>query len=267
MVLENLCASVATLTMRRKRKFLVKFFLATSLVALLPFGVVRWQENRHRNAPKTPYTFPVPELAMLDKVVQARFAEMPTDNFGTDRVGKRHSVFVPKTASEKASVAALQRKGYEVVFYVAGERYFRYDYEHILRFNGLTIPFIQGPIFMTGKPPAGYEANPYFFFDENYGKELGKVPTGLPDGGKVGTASRLKAPAVKAFAAFKQREGMDFQIDDWKIAARAVRVSQKGCFGCHQVSVKHWYGSRWENPSIGDTLGVAMYAYRKKGKL
>ena len=128
---------------RNNRKVLLKFFVATSLLALLPFGVARWR----RAQPKTPYTFPFAELAALDKVVQARFAVVPGSDFGMTRVGPRHDYFKPVTPEESVAIAALRRAGFEVVFYVASRHHFQND-------TGIGQPYVvQGPVYITPRAP------------------------------------------------------------------------------------------------------------------
>jgi len=249
---------------RRDRRFLLKFFLAMSLLALLPLGIARWQENRRRNAPKTPYTFPFAEMAALDRVVQARFAVVPDKDFGIDRIGKRHEVFVPQTAKEKAVIAALKKRGYEVVFYVAGRNYLR-DVPGRLGWN-----FLQGPIFITDKTPVKGQQTPYSFIDPNGPSfQPNPVPAGLPEGGKLVEPSPLKASARKALESFETSEGMDFSMAGWQIAARPVRASQQACVDCHNRQLVGDKFYHWRNHldfELGDTIGVAMYAYRQKAK-
>ncbi len=246
---------------RANRKFLLKFFVATSLLALLPFGVARWQENRRRNAPKAPYTFPFAELAALDKVVQERFAVIPDSDFGVGRIGKRHDVFVPQTAKEKAVVAALKKRGLEVVFYVAGRNYLL---GRQVLYAGPQ--FLQGPVFITGKPLFKTKQTPYSYFSPIWNVDA-QLPPDLPDGGNV-LNSPLYVPARKALDSFKANEGANFSIAKWKVAARPVVASQQACVDCHNSRISGGKWERYKNSfQLGDTLGVAMYAYRMKKEL
>ena len=74
----------------------------------------------------------------------------------------------------------------------------------------------------------------------------------------------LKAPAQSAYAVFETSEGTDFMTQGWNVVARPVRASQEDCLDCHRYIGLTWHGYSGITPKIGDTLGVAMYAYRRK---
>jgi hypothetical protein len=249
--------------MQRKQFKMGRFFMLMALVAAIPLLVARYLENARRNAPKTPYVFPVTELAALDQVVQARFAVIPEKDFGVSRIGKRHEVFVPQTAQEKSVVAALKRRGYEVVFYVAGRGYLKDQRAR------LGPHFLQGPIFIT-RPPQVAKVTPYTYMPlmpERYTKAPSATPLpGLPGGGPI--VSPLKAPAQEAFWKFETSDGTDFQAGKWNIVARPVRASSQTCVDCHNSRQmgRGWPFGNAEELKLGDTLGVAMYAYRRKSE-
>lgn len=240
-----------------RKQLLLKFFLATSLLAVLPLGIARWQENQRRNAPKTPYSFPFAELGALDKVVQERFAVVPTDDFGISRIGKRHESFVPQTSEEKAVVVALKKRGYEVIFYVAGHHYLKGEHSR------LGPRFLQGPIFITQAVPLKKSRDPYRYFSP-LGTESATLQKNLPDGGNLLTGPLYK-PAFEALNAFNRADGTEFSMNGWAIIARPVRATHPSCVSCHNSNL---LGRRfsWDKSlvQIGDTLGVAMYAYRRK---
>ena len=234
--------------MRDNRKFLLKFFAATSLLALFPLGVARWQENQRRNAPKMPYTFPFAELAALDNVVQARFAVVPTDDFGMGRVGKRHAYFTPVTSEEQRAVDNLRG---QIYFFVAGRRM-------LLKKHGPDNPHaIHGPVVMApGKPlkasvttPQGKWSNSPISF-----QTPGKMPPDLP------SETQLAEVAARVLDGFYEIDGAARQIGRWEVVMTPVRATKQECADCHN----HEYRPRDEWLYIGDTLGVAMYAYRRK---
>jgi hypothetical protein len=57
-----------------------------------------------------------------------------------------------------------------------------------------------------------------------------------------------------AFVTLGQRDRYDFELTDWKFTARAIRVSTTKCLTCHRAL------------SIGDPLGVVLYAYRPQSE-
>ncbi|HVF11181.1 MAG TPA: hypothetical protein VNA16_10280, partial [Abditibacteriaceae bacterium] len=136
------------------RRFPVRFFVATTLLAAVPLAVMWWRHQTQR--PEPPYVFPSQELAALDRVVQARFAVVPTKNFGVDRIGSLHELFVPETQNEKAVIAALRRHHQNVAFYVISRRTFTKERGPVGYYP------VQGPVYMTGnKPPPVSRRHPY----------------------------------------------------------------------------------------------------------
>ena len=53
------------------------------------------------------------------------------------------------------------------------------------------------------------------------------------------------------------------QIGDWRLSARAVRVSQDDCIQCHTVGIARPAGAKTEPLHLGDALGGILYVYRR----
>lgn len=232
--------------MRRKfRREVIGLFTIAFLLGGAMLTFAKWRDSQK---PRGPYVFPAAELAALDLIVQRRFAVIPESDFGIGRIGKRHEVFKPDTSEEKAAVAALRKRKWDVVFYVASHQYLT---ERLGR-QGLN--FLQGPVFITSPQKNPNSQTPYSF-DESKETEtpVTTLPRDLPGGDDI-VESPLKEVAQEAYDAFYYTEGMDFNSGEWKITTRPVRASQQACLNCHFKDNKPM--------KLGDTLGVAMYAYR-----
>jgi hypothetical protein len=238
---------------RAKRREVIGLLLLTLGLAGL---LIAYARSRDRTAkPQAPYVFPVQELAALDKVVQARFAVVPIDDFGMSRIGKRHAVFRSSTPQEKSVIAALDKKKWDVVFYVAGRSYLKNEP------SNLGPQFMQGPVFIAGRYDASPLQNPYSYYALQPGTgELGQPPDELPGGNPV--ASPLKKPAMQALESFKTRGGTEFAAGDWNVVARPVLASSQACVDCHnsRLRPRKLWGNDWYR--LDEPMGVAMYAYR-----
>jgi len=72
---------------------------------------------------------------------------------------------------------------------------------------------------------------------------------------KLPTDGQLFPKAPAALAAFRAGKPYTFRAGDWHVVARPVPASKQGCLGCHPK------GPDGKLRRLGDTLGVAMYAF------
>lgn len=179
--------------MKRRREVLGLF----ALTGVLGAGLILFAGQRDQQQPAAPYQFPAEEFAALDRIVQARFAVVPTDDFGITRIGKRHAVFSPSTHGETTVISALERRNLDIVFYVAGADYL------LNRDSRLGPRFLSGPVFISGfKRPVKQNPYSYFALLPSTG-ELGNPPGDLPNGKSL-LQSPLKEPARRALEYFEQ---------------------------------------------------------------
>jgi hypothetical protein len=164
-------------------------------------------------------------IASLNRSIQDRFKDVD-DTFGLRRIvviGDTPHRFRPETVTELAAVQEVEDAKLRVAMYVAGRRVL--DREPDLTTK---TPFavnrrvIFGPIAVTA--PAS--------------------PDGLPAAVDLIDESRV------AFLTLEQRDRHDFELADWKFTARPIRASTTKCLTCHR------------GRSVGDPLGVVLYAYR-----
>lgn len=166
-------------------------------------------------------------IASLNRSIQDRFKDVD-DTFGLRRIvvlGDTPHRFRPETVTELAAVREVEDAQLRVAMYVAGRRVL--DREPDLTTK---TPFavnrrvIFGPIAVTA--PISAE--------------------GLPQATDLIDESRV------AFLKLAERERHDFELTDWKFTARPIRASTTKCLTCHRGS------------SVGDPLGVVLYAYRPR---
>ena len=114
---------------------------------------------------------------------------------------------------------------------------------------------LQGPIYMT-HAPLEIKAVP---LDPKYPHEEVSFQTKNPPRSDLPTEEQLKPSAQKALKAFDDfwhsSDGATFRAGKWNVAAVPVRASHQECIDCHRGF------TYWERLRLGDTLGVAMYAY------
>lgn len=166
-------------------------------------------------------------IASLNRSIQERFKDVD-DTFGLRRIvviGDTPHRFRPETVTELAAVQEVEDAKLRVAMYVAGRRVL--DREPDLTTK---TPFavnrrvMFGPIAVT--PPISAE--------------------GLPEAFDLIDESRI------AFRTLGERDRHDFEFADWKFTARPIRASTTKCLTCHR------------GLSIGDPLGVVLYAYRPR---
>lgn len=166
-------------------------------------------------------------IASLNRSIQDRFKDVD-DTFGLRRIvviGDTPHRFRPETVTELAAVQEVEDAQLRVAMYVAGRRVL--DREPDLTTKA---PFavnrrvIFGPIAVT--PPISAE--------------------GLPEAFDLIDESRI------AFRTLGERDRYDFELAEWKFTARPLRASTTKCVSCHR------------GRSVGDPLGVVLYAYRPR---
>jgi hypothetical protein len=166
-------------------------------------------------------------IASLNRSVQDRFKDVDK-YFGLRRIvviGDTPHQFRPESVAEFSAVKALEESGYRVALYVAGRRVL--DREPHLTTDEptqLDRRVIFGPVAVT---------DPTFL-------------AGLPQAVDLIDESRM------AFSHLVKQDRHDFEIGDLKFTARAVRATTDQCLSCHR------------GRTIGDPLGVVLYAYRMR---
>lgn len=250
--------------MPRRRFPSRRFVLWTLLLCALPFAIAWWRREPAQVAAR-PYRFPTPELAELDRAVQARFAVVPDSDFGLGRVGPRHGYFYPASALEKSAVGNLQKAQQEVIFYVVGRNTI------LKQRNYRDFAPVQGPVYITPRTPLAVtptikEYTQIRFFSPN------GVAKDAPSDAKLIALSR------RVFDNDTLRNGTDGRINQWQVVARPVTASSQQCVDCHnnyapwkpeekRTSFGFTRLSNHDAVSLGDTLGVALYCYRPARKI
>src|SRR5689334_9579048 len=103
--------------MRSRRLIPVPFLILAAACFLVPWLIGRMEGKRKPVA--AGFRFPLAELAMLDRDLQARFAVVPTHDFGIERVtGNQHELYVPENAQEQETVRRLKQKRIQAAFYL-----------------------------------------------------------------------------------------------------------------------------------------------------
>ena len=252
-----------------------------------PFGVVVWNQT---HPPTPPFKFPSAELAALDRDLQARFAVVPDKDFGIERAyGNQHYLYNPETPAERQTIAALHKQQTDAAFYLMSRALW------LRSWDSSGYKPIQGPVAITGKIDAPIPRAIHFSVDkrpssegilsqqnaasaESNGKE--GLPTHLPNGQTVPSPTPPSGapPGVDELQAlgntvFEMAEhapktakvGTSTTWKGWKVVAVPIRANQKACLPCHTyqplISGKLPGRTKLE---VGDALGVAFYAYRKK---
>lgn len=241
-----------------KRKFLIKFFVATSFCAFLPFVSAWWKK---KSTPVVePYIFPSKEIESLDRIVQSRLAEVPTNDFGFDRVGVRHSYFRPLTSQEKLSVAALQASKQDVLLYIVGRGLLMNnmgpDFPHV----------VQGPMYFT--PGSKFQVSataPYKRLDSTGPVKWQTRPIERKD---LPSEAQIRIVAQQLFELTDLKNGLTTAAGKWRIAAVPVRASHQACVDCHNTG-RRWLAEEkrsWRNSrdhiKLGDPLGISIYCYQ-----
>ena len=166
-------------------------------------------------------------IASLNRSIQDRFKDVD-NTFGLRRIvviGDTPHRYKPESVTELAAVREIEDAQLQVAMYVAGRRVL--DRESDLTTKeplALNRRIIFGPIAVT--PPATSE--------------------GLPAAFDLIEESRV------AFGVLARRDRHDFELTDWRFTARPVRAATAQCLTCHR------------GRSVGDPLGVVLYAYRPR---
>jgi hypothetical protein len=164
-------------------------------------------------------------LDALNRVIQQRFAGIDRF-FGMRRIvvlGDTPHQFKPETVSEESVVQDLRDAKLKVALYMAGRRVL--DREPNLASDlptKIDRRVIFGPVAVTDVA------------------QLRELPHSVD----------LIDEARGAFEALQRRDRHDFNVENWKFSARAVRVAGNECVTCHK------------GHKTGDPLGVVLYAYR-----
>lgn len=261
---------------------------------IFPLAVARWEKNRRPPAP--PFRFPSPELAALDRDMQARFAIVPEKDFGIVRTyGPQHYLYNPSTPAERATVAALRKSKTEVAFYLMSRSLW------LQAWDGAGYKPIQGPVVIDEKIQAPLPRKVNFFTDnrtlgkpvldqeDGFGPEQGLTKQGIPTHNPDGTPVPSPTPPSNApdtnklqelgNTVFEAAEGTDATQSvgdqttwkEWKIVAVPIRASQEACLPCHKYDMPRKRPLPGKiKVGVGDALGVAFYMYRgpaaKKGR-
>ena len=174
----------------------------------------------------------------LDARIQERFSKADKV-FGIARVETSTNhirSFQPATEEERDVVSELELGGWQIGFYLAGRRVL--GSKHKLPYGGYR--GFGGPILIAPQMPRHSEI---------------RMPE-LDD---------LWEHAQKAMLSFDSKNQYDFSVGKWSVTARPIRAKES-CLKCHNnfnygntVPVDH---APSPTPlKVGDTLGVAMYAY------
>jgi hypothetical protein len=169
------------------------------------------------------------EITKLNECIQVRFLDRRS--FGMSRVApiRRHGslrTFVPENPTERILVEQMKEKGLEAAVFLVGRQALPASA------SGTGRAGLQGPASVTWNPDVA-----------------------LPD------AAVLLSEGKTALKTIDDGKGYDVRKGEWTVAMRPLRASNEGCVGCHT------YGAAAANslsaPKLGDTLGVAMYVYRR----
>lgn len=195
----------------------------------------------------------LPDISLLHSCIEIRFVDRTT--FGMKRILPREHQgirdFTPENATEQSIMTTLTDKGYEVALYLSGRGV-------LTDAPAVTDPFLpqmparrylpQGPAFIT-KIVNTAELPP---------------PRALLAAGRAG------------FTALEKSEAYAIRSAGWTIAMRPLRANDS-CIACHvanpvpnpihlsgAATPAHRRGAaQHDGLRAGDTLGVAMYVYRK----
>lgn len=267
----------------------ILFFSFTFTIAAIQSTNYFWPQNQaaemqeklaERNS-ETKMTSVVEEcdntpIARLNEGVQLRF-QLPEKGFGMARMAPTqyhiHDYrlngavrFSPRTVQELVAVNELEEEGWSVGFYLVGRSILgeRPDKE---LWDDPKRPYY-------GRKPIN---NPLLITKNTKADELPKAWT-------------LWDAAQKAMRAFEQSNQLQFDVEEWTVAARPIRASEHACLVCHLGDDRpRWPGrliyprpsldddkAKSQSPGyppedevqesklkIGDTLGVALYAYKR----
>lgn len=274
--------------MKQPARFLI--FGAVVCSAAL-WGAVRYGAV-FKPKPEEEFKFPTRELAAIDRDLQARFAVVPTKDFGIERTyGYQHYLYNPQTSREIASVAALKKQDTEAAFYLMSRALW------LRSWDGWGFKPIQGPVVLTGKISAPLPRKINFL---PFGEEAIKARAAVldqedssgADGADDLTAHNpagtpVPSPtALKNMPTFNQLQALGNRVFElaeaapvtanigvaeklsgrWSVAAVPIRASNVNCLPCHkyQPMAKSPNATERLTVKVGDALGVAFYLYRTR---
>ena len=175
-------------------------------------------------------------LSSLDDCIQLRFLD--TGAFGINRILPLHGVrqFRPANAAERAAVDALEQKGYEVAFFLAGRQ--------ILH------------------PSGGAAIGGILFVDPRSGIQGPAYITRLAKTGDLPKPEVLLAHARAALTSFDDgntSNTYETKNGGWSVLLRPLRAASATCVQCHTRGA----GGSNANLKVGDAIGVVLYVYRR----
>jgi hypothetical protein len=185
----------------------------------------------------------------LDRKFQLRFERVDLPVFGGSRIapepvfagGSAHRYFSPENHEERRLVRALTDDAWDAVFYVAGRQTLALAAaeERFLKYGGKFGPFVRVG---SGEALAQHGVSKSI--------RLTRVKCSVP----APTPESLYPHVFKAFREFADyKTTYEFHESGWLVSAKPVPASSRECLDCHQDV---------RNPlKVGDTLGVAMYAF------
>jgi hypothetical protein len=226
-----------TLTALLTSAFLISAFLVSTLTAASP---------RDPGA-----TTELPDISRLHTCIEIRFVDRTT--FGMKRILPREHQgirdFSPENATEQSIMTALADKGYEVALYLSGR-------------GVLTdAPVVNDPL-LPQLPARRYlPQGPAFI-------------TKIANTGELPSQKALLAAGRVGFTVLEKSETYAIRTAGWTVAMRPLRASDS-CIGCHAANplpnpihlsadaLPAHQRAASAGLRAGDTLGVAMYVYRK----
>jgi hypothetical protein len=199
----------------------------------------------------------LPDISRLHLCIELRFVDRTT--FGMKRILPREHQgirnFSPENSTEQSIMSALSEKGYEVALYLS------------VRGVLTDAPVVTDP-FLPQMPTRRYlPQGPAFITKTTNTSEL-PPQAALLAAGRAGFAALEKSESYAASYAIR--------TGGWTVAMRALRADAT-CIACHAANPvpnpihvsdaatpAHRGTDRTASLRAGDTLGVAMYVYRKR---
>ena len=182
-----------------------------------------WHEERESGSA-------IGTILALDAAIQKRF-EKVDGRFGIVRVAVDVHKFAPENDAEISSLRELDDRHLRVALYLAGRRLLGPKRDEP---EAQSSDRIKGPAFIT----------------------RGQFPA-------TPAAASMSDEARRAFAVFERRERQyEFEVGDWNVVARPVRVANDTCLKCHRSTGPNFPTTAHSDLRVGDVLGVVLYAYQ-----
>lgn len=220
-----------------------KVFTAAILLAVM--GATTLRARAGRPGPARSGTVARPPVALVERlngVLGQRFADIADGTFGLSRLvtTPSHAGFQrlkAETSEEKRVFQQVRQDGWDTLFYVAGH--------HAMK-SVASAPNAK-------LKPAGPS------------RRLNSHRRVSPPVLLVGAGKRDDAPTEAvllphvqtSFKHFRAGDRHEFRIGEWYLASRPVRATRRSCLGCHRKD------ERGVELKLGDTLGVAIYAFSR----